>query len=397
MIRPRRIVRRWRLAPSALPGDEPRHATWLELFFDLIFVLALAAVQDRLTDAVPDVDEILRTAGLFMIVWWAWLGQAFYDTRFDPDDLRHRLTVLVGMVGAGMMTVGARDAPDSLLLPIGYLVVRGMLLALYLRVRAISPTTRHLTTVYLTGFGVGWLLWAASLGVPADSRPVLWLTGLTVELVTPWLGRRWLTRHPVHPSHLPERIGQFTIIVLGVSLTDLIGAVSTWPSPAVALVAVAGFLIPASLWWIYTTFLDVGLAASRLSAGIGYAALHGAIGSALLLLGWCLGQAVHEAEAGNDLPAMLRLLLAVSLASWMLGGLALQRITLGAIPPVRMLIAVVAIGLLAATGLVPPPTAVIPLLALLMIGYAVISSRLIRRFGQSQIRQDRIRQNQQGT
>ncbi|GIG93394.1 low temperature requirement protein A [Plantactinospora endophytica] len=386
VIRPRRIIERWGLDPESLPSEESRHASWLELFFDLVFVLALAAVQNRLTDEVPDADEILRTAGLYVIVWWAWVGQAFYDTRFDPDDLGHRLAVLVGMVGAGIMAVGAKDAPHTLLLPIGYLVVRGTLLALYLRVRGTGTTARRLTTVYFTGFSAGLAFWVASLAVPPRYRPWLWLIGLVVELLTPWLGRRWLIQHPVHPSHLPERIGQFTIILLGVSLTDLIAAVPTRPSPAVAAVAITAFLIPASVWWVYTTFVTMGLTTSRLSAGLGYATVHGAIGSALLLLGWCLGQAVREVGAGHeDLPHMLRLLLAVSLASWMVGGLALQRIALGTIPPVRVAIAVVSIGLVGTVSLVPPPIALMPLIALVMIAYAVVVSRLIVRFGKERI------------
>ncbi|MEN3616062.1 low temperature requirement protein A [Plantactinospora sp. ZYX-F-223] len=387
MIRPRRIIQRWGLDPESLPGEEEaRHASWLELFFDLVFVLALAAVQNRLTDAVPDVDEILRTAGLFVIVWWAWVGQAFYDTRFDPDDLGHRLVVLLGMVGAGIMAIGVRDAPETLLLPIGYLVVRGTLLVLYLRVRGTGATARRLTTVYFIGFSAGLVFWVASLAVPARHRPMLWLIGLVVELLTPWLGRRWLVQHPVHPSHLPERIGQFTIILLGVSLTDLIGAVPTRPSPAVVVVGITAFLIPASVWWVYTTFVTMGLTTSRLSAGLGYATVQGAIGCTLLLLGWCLGQAVREVGAGReDLPQMLRLLLAVSLASWMVGGLALQRIALGTVPPLRLGIAAVAIGLVGAVALVPPPLALMPLLAVLMIVYAAVVSRLIIRFGKERI------------
>ncbi|GAA3782940.1 hypothetical protein GCM10022225_84030 [Plantactinospora mayteni] len=387
MIRPRRIIERWGLDPESLPGEEEeRHASWLELFFDLVFVLALLAVQDRLTNAVPDPDDVLRTAGLFVIVFWAWLGQAFYDTRFDPDDLGHRLAVLVGMVGAGAMAIGAKDAPKTLLLPIGYLVVRGTLLALYLRVRGTGRTARRLTTVYFIGFSAGLLFWVASLAVSAHTRPLLWAIGLVVELLTPWLGRRWLIQHPVHPSHLPERIGQFTIILLGISLTDLIGAVPTRPSPAVAVVAITAFLIPASVWWVYTTFVTMGLTTSRLSAGIGYATVHAVIGSALLLLGWCLGQVVRDvAEGREDLPHMLRLLLAVSLASWMTGGLALQRIALGTIPLLRIGIGVVAVGLVGAAALVPPPLVLMPLLALLMICYAVVVSRLIVRFGKEHI------------
>ncbi|MBE1485799.1 low temperature requirement protein A [Plantactinospora soyae] len=381
MIRLPRITTRWGLEPSALPGDEVRHASWLELFFDLVFVLALAAVQNRLTNEVPNAGEILRSAGLFVIVYWAWVGQAFYDTRFDPDDFAHRISVLIGMLGAGAMAVGVRDAPDTMLLPIGYLVVRATLLALYLRVRGTSPTARRLTGVYLSGFSVGWLVWAASLAVSGNLRPLLWLIGLAIELLTPWLGRRWLKQHPVHPSHLPERIGQFTIILLGVSLSDLIGAVPTQPSVAVSVTAITAFIIPTSVWWVYTTYVTMGLTQSRLSAGLGYANTQGVLGAALLLLGWCLGQTVREVAAGTpELPGMLRFLLVVSLGIWILGGLALQWLALGTVPLPRILFAPIAIGVIVAVALVPEATVMVPLLGVVLIGYATVVSRLIIRF-----------------
>lgn len=381
MIRLPRITGRWGLEPAALPGDEARHATWLELFFDLVFVLALVAVQNRLTDEVPSAGEILRTAGLFVVVWWAWIGQAFYDTRFDPDDVTHRVSVLVGMLGAGTMAVGARDAPHTLLLPIGYLVVRATLLALYLRVRGTSPTARRLSVVYLSGFGAGSLFWVASLAVPGHLRPLLWLSGMTIELLTPWLGRRWLRQHPVHPSHLPERVGQFTIILLGVSLSDLIGAVPTRPSLSASVTAIMAFVIPASVWWVYTTYVTMGLTTSRLSAGSGYATVQGGLGAALLLLGWCLGQTVRLVAAGTtELPGMLRFLMAVSLGSWILGGLALQWLAIGTVPRPRIRLAPIAIGVLVAISLVPEATVMMPLLALGMVYYALVVSRLIVRF-----------------
>jgi low temperature requirement protein LtrA len=81
--------------------------------------------------------------------------------------------------------------------------------------------------IYFIGFSAGWLLWFASLWVPVPTRPVLWVTALGIELSTPWLGRHWLIRHPVHRSHLPERIGQFIIILLGGSLANLLALTAT--------------------------------------------------------------------------------------------------------------------------------------------------------------------------
>ena len=76
-------------------GDE-RHATWLELFFDLVFVVAVAQLADGLA-ADPSVHGFLVFAGLFVAVWWAWVGYTFYADRFDTDDPPHRVLMLVGM------------------------------------------------------------------------------------------------------------------------------------------------------------------------------------------------------------------------------------------------------------------------------------------------------------
>jgi low temperature requirement protein LtrA len=345
-------------------------------------VLALLRVQGRLEQsAAPSGGQVAATFGLYAVIWWAWLGQAFYDTRFDPDDVPHRLSVLVATAGGGALALGAANVPHSLVLPIGYLIVRGTLIALYLRVRNSSPDVRKLTAVYFAGFGLGWLMWLGSLAAPAGVRPVLWIAAMSVELLTPWAGRRRLVRIPVDRSHLPERIGLFTIILLGVTLTNLLDAVAGRPTFIVIASAAVAFVIPACVWWVYTTFVTTGLALRRLSAGLGYSSVHGFLGAALLLLGWALEQVLEEIVAGSaGLPGMLRLLLGVSLVAWMLCGLTLQWVSLGSVLPRRVWITAAgagAVGLIVA--LVPGPTVVLVLLAATLVGYAVMVSRHIVR------------------
>ncbi|MEV4625287.1 low temperature requirement protein A [Micromonospora sp. NPDC049523] len=372
------------LHESELPLDQDeRHATWLELFFDLVFVLALATVQNRLDVPTPHLGDLAATLGLFSVVWLAWIGQAFYDTRFDPDDILHRLAVLVGMVGAGAMAVGAASAPHTLLLPIGYIVVRIMLIVLYLRVRNSSPASHLLTTVYLIGFGAGVLVWIVSLGVPERIRPLLWAIALTIEFLTPWLGRSRVTRIPVDTSHLPERIGQFTIILLGTTLTDLRDAIAPRPEVDVVVAAGVALVIPAAVWWVYTTFVTTGLALPRLSAGLAYSYVHSFLGAALLLLGWALGEVVGQVSVHADaLPNRLRLLLAVALITWMLCGLGLQWVSLGYIPRRRALIGVCGIApIILITILVTDPFTLLCLLAVVLVGYAIVVSRHIVHLG----------------
>ncbi|MEU8181524.1 low temperature requirement protein A [Micromonospora sp. NPDC049044] len=360
-----------------------RHATWLELFLDLIFVYALAAVTARLgDDPSPSPRAVLAVIGLFVVIQWAWLGQVYYDTRFDPDDALHRLLVLVALVGAGAMTLGVDEVPESVLLPVGYLIVRGVLLLLYLRARPTSPMARTVTTVYLIGFGSGWLLWLVSLTVPSQLRPVLWVVAMVIELSTPWVGVRWLNRWPVDNRHLPERIGQFTIIVLGSALASLLFAVPDHPPPHMILTAALAFLIPAAVWWVYTTFVTTRLLQRRLRGGQAYSYLHIPLGGALLLLGWALGQVVRLIDSNADhLPLELRLLLGASMVIWTLCGLALYWLWTRP-SAARLAIAVygvVSVSLITTT--VRQPRVLLSLLALAVVGYAVLVSRRLARAG----------------
>lgn len=377
---------RLRLRESELPLEQSeRHATWLELFFDLVFVLALATVQNRLDVPTPHLGDLVATFGLYLVVWLAWSGQAFYDTRFDPDDVPHRLAVLVGMVGAGAMAVGAASAPHSLLLPIGYIVVRAMLIVLYLRVRHLSPATHRLTTVYLVGFSIGVLFWVGSLAAPGHLRPTLWTIGLAIEFLTPWLGRPWVSRIPVDTSHLPERIGQFTIILLGTTLTDLRDAIAPRPDVEVVIASAVALLVPVAVWWVYTTFVTTGLALPRLSAGLAYSYVHTFLGAALLLLGWSLGQIVGQvSNRVPELPYRLRLLLALAIGTWMLCGLGLQWVSLGYVSRYRMIVAAGGIGpVVLIAMLVTDPLTLLSLVAAVLIGYAIAISRHIVRLGQA--------------
>ncbi|MEH1167015.1 low temperature requirement protein A [Micromonospora sp. CPCC 205539] len=354
-----------------------RHATWLELFLDVVFVYALAAVVARLeTDPTPAQGSVLAVLGLFLVVQWAWLGQVYYDTRFDPDDLPHRLLVLVALVGAGAMTLGVDEVPESVLLPVGYLIVRGVLLLLYLRARPTSPTARTITTVYLIGFGLGWLIWLVSLAVPTAQRPVLWIVAMVIELATPWVGRRRLDQWPVDKRHLPERIGQFTIIVLGSALAGLLFAVPDHPRPHELLIAGLAFVVPAAIWWVYTTFVTTRLAVVWLRGGQAYSYLHIPLEGSLLLLGWSLGQVVRLVDHGTDrLPLELRLLLAASVVVWTLCGLALYWLT--ARPSVGRLAitayVVISVSVIATT--VREPRLLLFLFSATIVAYAVVLNR----------------------
>ena len=369
--------------PGARDPLEERHATWLELFFDVVFVLALLGVTARLgTGGSPSPAQLGAAIGIYVLVYWSWLGQSIYDTRYDPDDTPHRLLVLTATLGAGAIALGVQHVPGGLLLPVGYLIVRGCLLVMYLRVLFADRSQRDLVSVYLTGFGTGWLLWAASLAIPANLRPALWITGLGIELLTPRLGRAQFARHPVHRTHLPERIGQFVIILLAATLTNLRDAVvGAHAHGRVLFAATAAFVLLASMWWTYTTYVSGGLAEPNLGDGQTYAYLNGPGGGAILFLGWALGVMVHRIGLSTPLPVTTRVVLGGSVVTWMLVGTGLHRFALGGLPRQRALLGLGSTTLIiVATLLAANPDLLLGLTTAILVGYAATVSPQIARF-----------------
>lgn len=377
-----RLLLRWR-ANDPLDQQSERHATWLELFFDLVFVLALSGITDRLSDtASPPAGQVIEALGVFIVVQWAWVGQAYFDNRFNLDDVPQRLLTLVATAGAGAIAAGTRDLSDSLLLPIGYLVVRGSLILMYVRVYWSGLPARGVVPVYLIGFGFGWLLWLGSLALLPPSRPVVWIAALVVELLTPWVGHARLAQHPVHETHLPERVGQFTIILLGSTLTELNAAVPAFePAVRVVLAAAVAFVVPACIWWVYTTFLISQPVAEKLRSGQEFTYLHVPNGAAILFLGWALGEVVREIDLGSShVPLGLRLVLGVSLAAWILCGLGIQWFSMNPLNTWQVwAVAAWTVPVVLVSVMVAEPVRLLILIAALLVGYTVLISREISR------------------
>jgi low temperature requirement protein LtrA len=239
-------------------AEEERHASWLELFFDLVFVVAITQLGESLAHDVSWTG-VLRFGGLFIPVWWAWIGYTFYADRFDSDDVVHRIAMLAGMlaIAALAVNVGNVESGSTTGFALSYVVVRVIVIGLYMRARAAVPEARELSTFYIGGFTIGTALWVASLPVSAPARYWLWGVGLAIEVATPLLARRLIERIPPHASHIPERFGLFTMIVFGESVVAVaVGTATTnWEIDS-ALTACLGFVAVATLWWIYFDFVD---------------------------------------------------------------------------------------------------------------------------------------------
>jgi low temperature requirement protein LtrA len=247
----------WLVPPrlrTAADAHEERRATWLELFFDLVFVVAITELSHALV-VDHSVGGFLRFAGLFVPVYVAWQGYSFYADRFDTDDLLLRSAFFAAMPAIAAMAVQVEDVTHgvhSAGFAASYIVLRSIMLGLYLRAWIAAPEARPLVRLYGTGYAVAVGIWIVSLAFDPPTRYVIWGVALTLDLSLPPLSTRLHRRVPTSSAHVPERWALFTLIVLGESVVAvaLATAGSDWRL-ASATAAVVGFTSVCAVWWLY--------------------------------------------------------------------------------------------------------------------------------------------------
>ncbi|MEE9162797.1 MAG: low temperature requirement protein A [Candidatus Neomarinimicrobiota bacterium] len=267
------------LATSGFDGGSPaehRHATWLELFYDLVYIVAVAVLARQLSDNLS-IEGLAVFAGLFISVWWSWAGHTIFATRFGRDDNFQRGMTLLQMLASAALAVQLPQAlgSGSAGFAAAYVATRATLLILYVRARSQYPEASRLTAFFLAGYSTGAALWLFSIAFDPPLRYLFWAAGIGIEFGTFLLARKVARQFPVHTFHLPERVGLFTMIVLGEAVLAIIVGVGdvNW-NPLAVVAAFVGFAIATSIWWNYFGYVDRAVLECTLGNGQGYMFLH---------------------------------------------------------------------------------------------------------------------------
>jgi low temperature requirement protein LtrA len=164
------------------------------------------------------------------------------------------------MLGAGVLAfiLNGGVSQDSAALAVTNAVLFGFLALLYLHAGREEPRARELCSWYVFGSATGSALWAASLLVATPGRYVVWGVAVAANaLISGPIAYARMRNPPTQVSHMPERFGLFVIVVLGESILATVAGVSAISLDVEGVViAVAGFVIAASLWWVYFDQFD---------------------------------------------------------------------------------------------------------------------------------------------
>lgn len=184
-------------------AEAHRAATPLELFFDLVFVVAIAAAASGLHHAVAELrlaEALLNYAMVFFAIWWAWINFTWFASAYDTDDVSYRLVVFVQLTGALTLAAGvppAFEARDFTVVTVGYVIMRLAIVTQWLRAAAADPPRRGTALRYAIGVSALQAGWVGLLFVP-ESWALPGFGGLALgELAVPaWAERAAPTPWP---------------------------------------------------------------------------------------------------------------------------------------------------------------------------------------------------------
>lgn len=192
--------------PPRDPHAPGRVASSLELFFDLVFVVAVSIASVQLHHALAEghvLHGILLFAFAFFAIWWAWMNFTWFATSFDTDDWLYRVLTIVQMSGVLVLAAGIEPMfvdDDLTISVVGYVVMRVAMVTQWLRAAHGAPELRATALRYAGGIALVQVLWLGMLVVPEHLRMPVVPVLILAELAVPLLAERG-HRTPWHPHH----------------------------------------------------------------------------------------------------------------------------------------------------------------------------------------------------
>nr|WP_210312195.1 low temperature requirement protein A [Afipia massiliensis] len=235
--------------------------TYVELFFDLVFVFAITQISHTLLAHFTPLG-VLQTTILFLAVWWVWIYTSWITNWLDPERTPVRVMLFGLMVAGLLLSTSIPKAFESrgLAFALAFVVMQvGRSAFTFLSIPKSKPGWRMnllRITCWLACSGVFWIAGGLAEG---ETRLILWIVAVAIEYCGPvmrfrfpGLGATPLEDWEVEGGHMAERCALFIIIALGESLvvTGATFASAAWTAPVIMgfVVALIGSI---AMWWVY--------------------------------------------------------------------------------------------------------------------------------------------------
>jgi low temperature requirement protein LtrA len=351
---------------------EGERVTPLELFFDLVFVLAITQCT-ALMAAHPTWSGLAQGLLVLGMLWWSWTGYAWLTSVLDPEEGAVRLVMFGAMAALLLVSICVPEAFGHLALAFAliYGVVRAAHIALFMLASPDDDGLRHSVLSLAASSAIAVSLLALASLFDGLAQGALWVLALALDMGGPYLfgSEGW----KLVPEHFAERHGLVVIIALGESIVAIGLGADQALDLGIAASAVFGVALTAAMWWIYFDIVAIvsGRRLAEAEAGRtqnelardSYSYIHLIMVAGIVLV--ALGMKKTIGHFDDNLDTVPAFALLGGLATYLLGLVAFRWRHIRSINRQRLALAV------ALLILVPVATEVPALLALAVVSAAI--------------------------
>jgi low temperature requirement protein LtrA len=242
---------------------EGERVTPLELFFDLVFVLAITECTSLMSHH-PTWSGLAQGLLVLGVLWWAWASYAWLTSVIDPEAGPVRLVFFAAMAAMLIAAICVPEAFGDLALvfalAIGFFRVAHI--ALFMIVGAESPDLRNSTKALAVSTAIAVALLATASAFDGFPQAALWILALALDFGGPYFFG--IDGWQLVPGHFAERHGLIIIIALGESIVEIGAGAAGQLDLGIGIAAVLGVGIAAAMWWLYFDVVAI-VSAKRLA------------------------------------------------------------------------------------------------------------------------------------
>ncbi len=243
------------------PHVAERKISWLELFYDLVYVIVISKITHYLAEH-PEGVGLLDYAYLFAMTFWGWYNGSMYHDLHGTPGIRTRFMTLWQMMAVGALAVTLESPVEHLISRTTYALMFLQLFITYLwwSVGIYDKQHRKLNVPYTVCFLIAFALLIVTFSVPLPyKRIVFWLALVLNYFPFAYTALRFKKRHVDFSlsASMTERLGLITIIVFGEAILGVINSVCHMENPDASMWLCFGLeiLIVFALWWIFFSLI----------------------------------------------------------------------------------------------------------------------------------------------
>ena len=308
-----------------------RKISWLELFYDLVYVAAIAQLTHHLADH-PSWSVAGYSFLLFLMIFWSWVnGSQYYDLHGN-EGIRTRIFTFWQMAAVAAVAITIQNAYDGshIGFAIAFSVVQFIITYLWWSVGFYDPSHRVFNKFYTINYVISFILLIISIFTSYSVATILWTLIVVLNLSPPLTGARKIVsvlkeRGQVFSASaaIVERFGLFTIIVLAESILGTVTGMAEVKDkqPAAWIAFILGILIAFLLWSLYFDMTSEHETKKGYSYMLWFVFLHFPLLAAMSIVGACIKVLLGEMEINPHLNVKWMFCISLATILFMIVGL----------------------------------------------------------------------------